>query len=102
MKRIHENDVRLSAARTNLKHARHALNISIISAYKNPQPDPLQAALEARNFGQVLEQFALLDRANSYNASILTRHPRLPEGRSIAASARSTASATRGATTSPS
>jgi cell wall-associated NlpC family hydrolase len=72
MKRIHENDVRLSAARTNLKHARHALNISIISAYKNPQPDPLQAALEARNFGQVLEQFALLDRANSYNASILT------------------------------
>ena len=72
MKRIHENDVRLSAARSNLKHARHALNISIISAYKNPQPDPLQAALEARNFGQVLEQFALLDRANSYNASILT------------------------------
>ena len=35
-------------------------------------PDPLQAALEARNFGQVLEQFALLDRAQSYNASILT------------------------------
>jgi cell wall-associated NlpC family hydrolase len=72
LKRIHENDVRLTAARNNLKHARHALNISIISAYKNPQPDPLQAALEARNFGQVLEQFALLDRANSYNASILT------------------------------
>jgi cell wall-associated NlpC family hydrolase len=72
MKRIQENDIRLSAARTNLKHARHALNISLISAYKNPQPDPLQAALEARNFGQVLEQFALLDRANSYNASILT------------------------------
>jgi cell wall-associated NlpC family hydrolase len=72
LKRIHENDVRLSAARKNLEHARHALNISIISAYKNPQPDPLQAALQARNFGQVLEQFALLDRANSYNASILT------------------------------
>ena len=72
LKRIRENDVRLSAARNNLKHARHALNISIISAYKNPQPDPLQAALQARNFGQVLEQFALLDRANSYNASILT------------------------------
>jgi cell wall-associated NlpC family hydrolase len=72
LKRIHENDVRLATARVNLKHARHALNISIISAYKNPQPDPLQAALEARNFGQVLEQFALLDRANSYNASILT------------------------------
>jgi peptidoglycan DL-endopeptidase CwlO len=71
LKSIHENDQRLSAARTNLNHARHALNISIISAYKNPQPDPLQAALEARNFGQVLEQFALLDRANSYNASIL-------------------------------
>jgi cell wall-associated NlpC family hydrolase len=72
LNRIHENDVRLATARVNLKHARHALNISIISAYKNPQPDPLQAALEARNFGQVLEQFALLDRANSYNASILS------------------------------
>jgi len=72
MKRIHENDIRLAAARNNLAHARHALNVSIISAYKHPQPDPLQAALEARNFGQVLEQFALLDRANSYNSSILT------------------------------
>ena len=72
MTRIHENEVRLATARVNLKNARHALNISLISAYKNPQPDPLQAALEARNFGQVLEQFALLDRAQSYNASILT------------------------------
>jgi cell wall-associated NlpC family hydrolase len=72
MGRIHENEVRLSTARVNLKNAHHALNISLISAYKNPRPDPLQAALEARNFGQVLEQFALLDRAQSYNASILT------------------------------
>ena len=72
MGRIEENEVRLSTARVNLKNAHHALNISLISAYKNPRPDPLQAALEARNFGQVLEQFALLDRAQSYNASILT------------------------------
>jgi cell wall-associated NlpC family hydrolase len=70
--RIHENEIRLSTARVNLKNARHALNISIINAYKNPQPDPLQTALEARNFGQVLEQFQLLDRAQTYNASILT------------------------------
>jgi peptidoglycan DL-endopeptidase CwlO len=69
---IHENEIRLSTARVNLKNARHALNISLISAYKNPRPDPLQAALEARNFGQVLEQIALLDRAQSYNASILS------------------------------
>jgi cell wall-associated NlpC family hydrolase len=72
MGRIHENEVRLSVARVNLGKAHHALNISLINAYKNPQPDPLQAALQARNFGQVLEQFALLDRAQSYNASILT------------------------------
>jgi cell wall-associated NlpC family hydrolase len=72
MGRIHENEVRLATARVNLKNAHHALNISLISAYKNPRPDPLQAALEARNFGQVLEQFALLDRAQSYSASILT------------------------------
>ena len=72
MGRIHENEVRLSTARVNLRNARHALNISLISAYKNPRPDPLQAALEARNFGQVLEQFSLLDRAQTYNASILT------------------------------
>jgi peptidoglycan DL-endopeptidase CwlO len=72
MAQIHQNEVRLSTARVNLKNARHALNISIINAYKNPQPDPLQTALEARNFGQVLEQFQLLDRAQTYNASILT------------------------------
>ena len=72
MAAIHENEVRLSTARVNLTKARHALNISLISAYKNPQPDPLQSALEARNFGQVLEQFALLDRAQSYSASLLT------------------------------
>ena len=71
MTSIHQNEVRLTTARVNLKNARHALNISLINAYKNPQPDPLQTALEARNFGQVLEQFQLLDRAQSYNASIL-------------------------------
>jgi cell wall-associated NlpC family hydrolase len=71
MSSIHQNEVRLSTARVNLKNARHALNISVINAYKNPQPDPLQTALEARNFGQVLEQFQLLDRAQTYNASIL-------------------------------
>ena len=72
MRSIRENEVRLSSARRNLISARHALNVSLISAYKNPMPDPLQTALEARNFGQVLEQFALLDRAQSYNASILS------------------------------
>jgi cell wall-associated NlpC family hydrolase len=72
MAQIHENQVRLATARVNLQKARHALNISVINAYKNPQPDPLQTALEARNFGQVLEQFQLLDRAQTYNASLLT------------------------------
>jgi cell wall-associated NlpC family hydrolase len=71
MTRIHQNEVRLATARVNLNKARHAMNISLISAYKNPQPDPLQAALQARNFGQVLEQMALLDRANQYNSSLL-------------------------------
>ncbi|MDX6619091.1 MAG: peptidoglycan DL-endopeptidase CwlO [Gaiellales bacterium] len=71
MASIHQNEVRLATARVNLEKARHALNISVINAYKNPQPDPLQTALEARNFGQVLEQFQLLDRAQTYNASIL-------------------------------
>ncbi|MDX6560954.1 MAG: hypothetical protein QOD65_768, partial [Gaiellales bacterium] len=47
MGRIHENEVRLSVARVNLGKAHHALNISLINAYKNPQPDPLQAALQA-------------------------------------------------------
>ena len=72
MRRIGENEVRLSSARRNLKSARHALNVSLISAYKNPMPDPLQTALEARNFGQVLEQFALMDRTNSYNSGVLS------------------------------
>lgn len=72
MRRISENEVRLSSARRNLKSARHALNVSLISAYKNPMPDPLQTALEARNFGQVLEQFSLMDRTNSYNSGVLS------------------------------
>ena len=71
MRSIANNEVRLASARRNLRAARHALNVSLISAYKHPMPDPLQAALEARNFGQVLEQFALLDRANSFNADEL-------------------------------
>jgi peptidoglycan DL-endopeptidase CwlO len=71
MRRIHDNEVRLAGARRNLRAARHALNVSLISAYKHPMPDPLQAALEARNFGQVLEQFALLDRANRNSADEL-------------------------------
>jgi peptidoglycan DL-endopeptidase CwlO len=70
--RIHQNQVVLAATRVNLAHAEHALSSSLISAYKSPTPDPLVAALEARNFGQVLEQFALLDRTNTYNAGMLT------------------------------
>jgi cell wall-associated NlpC family hydrolase len=72
MERIQQNETRLASARVNLEKARHALNITIINAYKNPQPDVLEAALSARNFGQVLDQFALLDRAQSYNAGLLT------------------------------
>ncbi|HET6173341.1 MAG TPA: NlpC/P60 family protein [Gaiellales bacterium] len=68
---IHQNEVVLAATRVNLAHAQQALNASLVSAYKSPVPDPLEAALEARNFGQVLEQFALLDRTNTYNAGML-------------------------------
>jgi peptidoglycan DL-endopeptidase CwlO len=68
---IHQNEVVLAATRVNLTHAERALSASLISAYKSPAPDALEAALEARNFGQVLEQFALLDRTNSYNAGML-------------------------------
>ena len=79
---------------TNLNNARHALNISHHQRLQEPEPDPLQAALEARNFGQVLEQFMLLDRANQLQREHPHRHPRLPAGRSTRASGRSTTSAT--------
>ena len=69
--RIRTNQKLLSVTRINLANSEHALSVSLISAYKSPLPDPLQAALSARNFGEVLEQFALLDRTNSYNASML-------------------------------
>ena len=72
MRSIRNNEIRIASARRNLNAARHALNVSLISAYKHPMPDPLQAALEARNFGQVLEQFALVERTNSYNSSVLS------------------------------
>jgi peptidoglycan DL-endopeptidase CwlO len=68
---IRANGTVLAAARVNLAHSEHALNVSLISAYKTPPPDPLRAALAARNFGELLEQFSLLDRTNSYNASTL-------------------------------
>jgi cell wall-associated NlpC family hydrolase len=69
--RIRNNQAVLSATRVNLAHSERALSASLISAYKSPLPDPLQAALSARNFGQVLEQFSLLDRTNTYNANML-------------------------------
>ena len=69
--RIRNNQKLLAATRINLAHSEQALSASLISAYKSPLPDPLQAALSARNFGEVLEQFTLLDRTNSYNANML-------------------------------
>ena len=69
---IRQNQNVLAATRVNLAHAEQALSASLISAYKSPVPDPLEAALEAHNFGQVLEQFALLDRTNTYNAGMLS------------------------------
>jgi cell wall-associated NlpC family hydrolase len=69
--RIRNNQTILSATRVNLAHSTQALSASLISAYKSPLPDPLRAALSARNFGEVLEQFTLLDRTNTYNASML-------------------------------
>ncbi len=69
--RIRGNETMLRAARINLAHAEGALSQSLISAYKTPAPDPLQAALAARNFGELLEQFSLLDRTNTYNAGTL-------------------------------
>jgi cell wall-associated NlpC family hydrolase len=69
--RIRGNETLLMAARVNLAHSEHALSVSLISAYKTPAPDPLRAALAARNFGELLEQFSLLDRTNTYNASTL-------------------------------
>jgi cell wall-associated NlpC family hydrolase len=69
---IHRNEVLLAATRVNLRHAELALGASLVSTYKSPVPDPLEAALEARNFGQVLEQFALLDRTSAYDADMLS------------------------------
>jgi peptidoglycan DL-endopeptidase CwlO len=68
---IRNNQTVLRATRVNLARSERALSASLISAYKSPTPDPLQAALQARNFGQVLEQFALIDRTNTYNANML-------------------------------
>jgi cell wall-associated NlpC family hydrolase len=68
---IRNNQTVLVATRINLARSESALSASLISAYKSPVPDPLQAALQARNFGEVLEQFALLDRTNTYNANML-------------------------------
>ena len=61
----------LTVTRVNLAKSEQALSASLISAYKSPAPGALQAALSARNFGEVLEQFSLMDRTNTYNANML-------------------------------
>ena len=50
--RIRQNQKVVAATRVNLKHAQQALSASLVSAYKSPVPDPLQAALEAHSFGR--------------------------------------------------
>ena len=69
--RIRNNQTLLAVTRVNLARSEQALSASLVGAYKSPAPDPWQAALSARNFGEVLEQFALLDRTNTYNANML-------------------------------
>jgi cell wall-associated NlpC family hydrolase len=69
--RIRSTQTILTVTRVNLARSEQALRASLISAYKSPAPGALQAALSARNFGEVLEQFSLIDRTNTYNANML-------------------------------
>jgi cell wall-associated NlpC family hydrolase len=66
---IRYNRKRLRAARLNLRRSQHDLAGAIIAAYKQGQPDALQAVLASHSLGQMFDEINLMKRATHFNAS---------------------------------
>jgi cell wall-associated NlpC family hydrolase len=70
---IHYNKVRLRAAKRNLAKSQNDLKGAIIAAYKQGQPDALQAVLASKSLGQMFDEINLMKRATHFNASAVAR-----------------------------
>jgi cell wall-associated NlpC family hydrolase len=70
---IKDNTERLAAARRSLAGARRDLAGTLIAGYKSGRPDVLQTVLAARSLSQMLDEVDLVQRANSYNATVVGR-----------------------------
>jgi cell wall-associated NlpC family hydrolase len=66
---IHYNKTRLREARHNLLKSQNDLKGAIIAAYKQGQPDALQAVLASKSLGQMFDEINLMKRATHFNAS---------------------------------
>jgi peptidoglycan DL-endopeptidase CwlO len=66
---IHYNKARLRAAKRNLLKSQNDLMGAIIAAYKQGQPDALQAVLASKSLGQMFDEINLMKRATHFNAS---------------------------------
>jgi cell wall-associated NlpC family hydrolase len=70
---IHQNKALLAVARANLHSAQADLSGSLVAAYKSGNPDVLAAVLSSKSISAMLDEVDLVQRANSYNASIVQR-----------------------------
>ena len=59
----------MRAARRNLLKSQNDLKGAIIAAYKQGQPDALQAVLASKSLGQMFDEINLMKRATHFNAS---------------------------------
>jgi cell wall-associated NlpC family hydrolase len=66
---IHYNKARLRAAKRNLLKSQNDLKGALIAAYKQGQPDALQAVLASKSLGQMFDEINLMKRATHFNAS---------------------------------
>jgi cell wall-associated NlpC family hydrolase len=71
--RVRRNHERLVAARSNLRASRRNLAGSLVAAYKDQQPDVLQAVLASKSLSAMFDEINFIQRANRSNARIVGR-----------------------------
>jgi peptidoglycan DL-endopeptidase CwlO len=70
---IRYNRSRLHAAKRNLLGAQKDLEGAVVAAYKQGQPDALQAVLASQSLSQMMDEIDLMKRATHFNASTVAR-----------------------------
>jgi peptidoglycan DL-endopeptidase CwlO len=70
---IRYNKSRLRAAKRNLLGAQNDLEGAVVAAYKQGQPDALQAVLASQSLSQMMDEIDLMKRATHFNASTVIR-----------------------------